>query len=1077
MRKIIEKFVEFPIYANLIIAAVIMAGGICLMNMHKSFFPETESRFIRISVYYPGASPVEMEEGVTSRIEEAIRGLIGIKEITSTSVENQASVSIETTGEYPVDEVLIEVKNAVDGISSLPTAAERPIVAKQRSRAPALFMSLVPDDENEIGLMALKEYAQRIEEDFYNSGVMSQISLSGYPSPEISVEIHEEDLLRYQLTFDDIMTAISQNNQDVSGGQIKSDEEELLVRLRSRSSDPNKIGNIILKGQADGSFIRIRDVAEVKKKFADTSEKSWYNGKISVSIRVEKLPEEDLDEITKFANEYMETFNAQDNGVKLMMSRAFLDILQSRLRLLTSNGLFGLILVVISLTLFLNLRLSLWVSFGIPFSFLAMFIVTYFTGITINMYSLFGMILVVGILVDDGIVVAENIYVHFEAGKSPMRAAVDGVLEVLPAVMTSVITTIVAFTPLMFLSGTTMEIMYHMAVVVIASLAFSLFESLLVLPAHLANPRALSEKSLANRSRGFKKHFERFFNWLKDDIYQPALGWLIHWRHIVVALPIALFFITAGLFFGGHIKNTYFPVVDFDSFEINLAYTPGDGERQTVETIRRIERAIWEVNEDLKQELGEDTEIIERIQSNLGSAFSGQESGAHCANIRVYPRDLEGLPIAGFDIANKVREKVGPVAGVQKYTVGGRNRWGAPVSIGLMSKNLHELDEAKNYLMSRLEELPQLKDINENIALGKQEVRLLLKPKAYFLGLDEATIARQVRQGFYGGQAQRLQEGRDELRVWVRFPAQGRMRLGQLEKMKIKTSAGEFPLSELADYDLERGPVAINRYNGSREIRVEAETLDPYASVPDILEQIEKEIMPDLLSLFSGIRYTFQGQQKYSREALHKILRYFGVAFVLIVFIMLMHFRSTQQTTIVLLMIPMAMLGVFWGHGIHDKPISMMSLWGMVALTGVVINDAIVYMSKFNSFLIEGLKVQEAIIQAGRSRLRPIILTTLTTSIGLFPMIAQRSVQAQFLIPMAISLAYGVAFGTVFILIFLPVLIMIFNDINIVIRKIRTGVRPEREDVEVAMKLYRRKQEYEMNGYEKTSKSLTDEMP
>ncbi len=1077
MKRIIEKFVEFPIYANLIIAVFLLAGGICLMNMRKSFFPETESRFIRISVFYPGASPVEMEEGVTSRIEEAIRGLIGIKEITSTSVEDRASVTIETTGEYSVDEVLIEVKNAVDGISSLPTAAERPIVSKQRSRAPALFMSLVPDNENEIGLMALKEYAQRIEEDFYNSGVMSQISLSGYPSPEISVEIREEALLRYQLTFDDIMSAIQQNNQDVSGGQIKSQDEELLIRLRSRSSDPNKIGNIILRGQSDGSYIRIRDVADVKKKFADTSDKSWYNGRTAVSIRVEKLPEEDLDEMTEFAIGYMEEFNSHNYGVTLIMTRAYLEILQSRLRLLTSNGLFGLFLVILSLSLFLSLRLSLWVSFGIPFSFLAMFIVTYFAGITINMYSLFGMILVVGILVDDGIVVAENIFVHFESGKTPMKAAVDGVMEVLPAVVTSVVTTIVAFTPLLFLAGTTMEIMLHMAIVVIASLTFSLFESLLVLPAHLANPRALNYKSLIRKERGVKKYIDRFFNWLRDDIYVPALGWLIRWRHIVVAIPIALFFITAGLFFGGHIKNTYFPVVDFDNFDINLAYTPGDGERQTVETIRQIEEAVWAVNEDLKKDLNEDADIIERISSNLGSAFNGQESGAHAASIRVYPRNLEGLPIAGFDIANQVRQKIGPLPGTQKFTVGGRNRWGAPVSIGIMSKNLHELDEAKNYLMKRLGELPELKDITENIALGKQEVRLTLKPKAYFLGLDEASIARQVRQGFYGGQAQRLQEGRDELRIWVRFPGSGRLNIGQLEKMKIKTASGEYPLTELAGYTLERGPVAINRFNGSREIRVEAETLDPYASIPEILDRVEAEIMPDLQSLYSGIRYTFQGQQKYSREALAKILRYFSIAFILIIFIMLIHFKSPQQTLIVLLMIPMAMLGVFWGHGIHNKPISLMSLWGMVALTGVVINDAIVFLSKYNNNLLEGLKVPDAIVNAGKSRLRPIILTTLTTSVGLFPMIAQRSVQAQFLIPMAISLAYGVAIGTVFILIFLPVLIMLFNDANVAFGKLKTGLRPEREEVEVAIKLNRRKLEYEQNGYEKSHKSKPDEMP
>ncbi len=402
MRKLIERFVEYPVYANLIIAIVILAGGLSYMSLKKSFFPELESHMLSVTVFYPGASPVEMEEGVTTRIEEAVRGLIGIKEITSTSLENMSTVSIETTGAYPINEVLQEVKNAVDGISSLPTAAERPIVSKRRSMAGALRLELVPVDGHDMDLMTLKEQAQRIEEDFLNSGVMSQISISGYPQPEISVEIKEEMLLRHNLTFDQIVRAIQNNNQDISGGAIKSPDEEYLIRLRSRSADPNKIGNIILHGESDGGYIHIRDVAEVKVKFADLPDKQWTNGKPSVSISVDKLPEEDLDEITEYANRYIKEFNQRNQGVEIIISRAYLDILQSRLDLLTRNGLLGLVLVVIALSMFLSFRLSLWVAWGIPFSFLAMFVAAHFVGITLNLQSLFGMILVIGILVDDG---------------------------------------------------------------------------------------------------------------------------------------------------------------------------------------------------------------------------------------------------------------------------------------------------------------------------------------------------------------------------------------------------------------------------------------------------------------------------------------------------------------------------------------------------------------------------------------------------------------------------------------------------------------------------------------------------
>ncbi len=1065
MRKIVERFVEYPIYANLIIAFVLIAGVVSLLSMKKAFFPESESRILTISVFYPGASPIEMEEGVTTRIEEAIRGLVGIKEINSTSVENSSRVTVETTGEYPIDEVLMELKNAVDGISSLPSAAERPIVAKRRSRASALFMSLVSEGERDLDLMTLKEYGQRIEEDLMNSGVMSQVTVSGFPSPEISVEVEEEELLRYNITISEIIRAIQLNNQDISGGQIKSDEEELLIRLRSRSTNPDKIGNIIIRGQSDGGYIRIRDIASIKKKFAETSNKYWLNGKNAVSIRVEKLPEEDLEEITEFAEKYAEEFNAENPGVKLDMSFSFLEILKSRLNLLTKNGLIGLALVILVLSMFLNIRLSLWVSWGIPFSFLAMFIYANLIGITINMVSLFGMILVIGILVDDGIVIAENIYLHFERGKTPMRAAVDGTMEVYPAVLTSVITTIVAFMPLLFLAGTRMEMMFHMAIVVIASLFFSLFEAFFVLPAHLSSPRVLSRRSLEAKNKGIKKYFERFIVWLRDDIYHYMLLWLLKWRFIVIGIPIALFLITAGLLGGGFIKSTFFPMVDFDSFQINIAFTPGDGEKQTKEYLDRFEIAVWEINDELSKELNLQENIIDRVSKSIGNAFSGQEVGAHAGNINIYPIDLEGINISGYEIAGRVRKKLGKIPEARKFTVAGRNRWGSPVSISLMSKNLNELNEAKEYLMSRLTELPQIKDINENVALGKQEVRLKLKAKAYFLGLDENTIAQQVRQGFYGGQAQRLQEGRDELRVWVRYPKSDRLTIGQMENMKIKTANGEFPLTELADYHLERGPVAINRYNGSREIRVEADMVDPLASVPEVLNQIKKEIIPDVKAQFAGIRYEFQGQQKAGNEAMAKAKTYFLIAFIVIVFIMIIHFKSFNQTLIIIAMIPLSMLGVFWGHGIHGKPLSIISLWGMVALTGVIINDAIVFLSKYDSNLKEGRKVHDAIVEAGKLRLRPIILTTVTTSVGLFPIILEKSIQAQFLIPMAISLAYGVAVGTIFILIFFPVLIMLLNDLRVFFKYLWTGVKPEREDVEVAIILNKRKMKYEQNGH------------
>ncbi|MCF6357248.1 MAG: efflux RND transporter permease subunit, partial [Draconibacterium sp.] len=459
----------------------------------------------------------------------------------------------------------------------------------------------------------------------------------------------------------------------------------------------------------------------------------------------------------------------------------------------------------------------------------------------------------------------------------------------------------------------------------------------------------------------------------------------------------------------------------------------------------------WEVNKEMMVEYKDPLPIIENSIIQLGSAFQGSERGSHAGSISISPRNSEQTGISSYEIIKYIRKKIGPVREAEKFTIGSSSmRFGKPVSIALLSRNIKELEHARDLLFERLQELPQLKDIVNTNALGKQEILLKLKPKAYMLGFTETSIANRVRQAFYGGQAQRLQEGRDELRVWVRYPAEGRERIGQMEQMKIQTPQGVYPLTELVDYELKRGPVNIQRFNSKREMRVDADLTDPDASVSEITEQIKAEIIPELKLNYPGITVEFMGQQKESKRNMDELLVLFPLAFLAIVFILMVNFKSFEQPLLILIMIPIAILGSIWGHGIHGKPLSILSLWGIVALTGVIVNDAVVFLAKFNLLIVEGEKVKAAIIEAGKSRLRPIILTTLTTSLGLFPLILEKSFQAQFLIPMAISLVYGVAFGTFFILIFFPALIMVLNDFRRVLRELWTGEKIEPEHVEIA---------------------------
>jgi len=491
--------------------------------------------------------------------------------------------------------------------------------------------------------------------------------------------------------------------------------------------------------------------------------------------------------------------------------------------------------------------------------------------------------------------------------------------------------------------------------------------------------------------------------------------------------------------------------MEFDSFDINIAFTPGSGERQTMDYLERFDSIVRVVNEELMEEYGDTLPIIENSIIQLGSAFGGNERGAHTGSVDVSPRSSEETNISSFEIIQKIRQKTGPVSEAEKFTIGAsRRRFGNPVSIGLLSRNIEELEQARDYLFTRLQDMPQLKDVVNTNALGKQEILLKLKPKAYMLGFTESSIANQIRQGFYGGQAQRLQEGRDELRIWVRYPAEGRERIGQLELMKIQTPAGIFPLTELVEYEMKRGPVNIQRFNSKREMRVDADLVDPDASVTDILAQVSAEIIPELQMLYPGISVEYQGQQRESQRNMRDLQVLFPMAFLAIIFILMINFKSFEQPILILVMIPIAILGSIWGHGIHGKPLSVLSLWGVVALTGVIVNDAVVFLAKFNLLIEKGKKVRQAIIISGKSRLRPIILTTITTSFGLFPLILNKSFSAQFLIPMAISLVYGVAFGTMFILLFFPALIMILNDFRRVIRELWHGRKLEPEQVEIA---------------------------
>ncbi|MEM7035674.1 MAG: efflux RND transporter permease subunit, partial [Bacteroidota bacterium] len=829
-------------------------------------------------------------------------------------------------------------------------------------------------------------------------------------------------------------------------GSIRSRDEEILIRADARGYTPAELEQIILRTNPDGTLIRLGEVADnVTERFAESPNKTLFNGQPAVTINVQKLVEEDILEITNWVNAYVADFNEDHANVRLHVTNDQSKSLRERLQLLIDNGLIGLILVLVALGFFLNLRLSFWVAWGIPFSFLGMFMVGWMIGITINMISLFGMILVIGILVDDGIVVGENIYTHMEKGKNPVRAAIDGSLEVLPSVFTSVTTTIIIFCTFFFLGGRIGEIILEMAIVVIASLAFSLVECTLVLPAHLSHVPLKSKEN-----KGLRKYTEMIIDFLKMQLYGRFLRFTLNNRWVSMAVPLALLLVTVGMLMGGVIQSTFFPFIGSDESQVNLVMKPGTREQIVEQKLREIEAQVWEMNTHLMDSLGTDSLIVS-AKIDIGSA--GAEVGGHCGSVEFSLMEGDARPLRSDQIEQLIREKIGRIPEAEKLTVGGRRIFGKPVAISLVGKNLDVLESANAMLKKELKEFSALKDVTDNKLAGKREVRIALKPRAFALGLTHGDIARQIRQGFFGEEVQRLQKGSDEVRIWVRYPESGRVDLGRLEQMRIKTPQGQsYPFQEVATYEIERGIVSINHYNGMREIKVEADLADQSTAVSPILAEVRGEVVPRVLAAHPGVRAEYLGQERENARMNESGPVVYPAAFGAMFLLITLTFRSLFQALLILPMMILGVMGAFWGHGIHGEPISILSSYGLLALSGIVVNDAVVLMAKFNSLLKEGLPVKEAAYQAGLARFRAILLTSVTTVAGLYPLILAQSRQAQFLVPMAISVVYGVLFGTIFILVLFPTIIMLLNDVRVWLVWLWEGKRPEPEMVEPAVR-------------------------
>ncbi|MFY0594457.1 efflux RND transporter permease subunit [Roseivirga sp.] len=1053
MRKLISYFIKYSVAVNILMFAIIAFGIFGVLKMKSSFFPLNESKIINVSITYPGASPLEVEEGIVLKIEDNLKGVVGIDRVTSVSNENSGTISVEIEKGQDIDLMVQEVKNAVDRVPSYPSGMEPLVVNKTVSVRPTVSFALSGE---KIPLITLKAIAREIENDLRGIEGISQVAISGYPAEEIEIAVREKDLLAFNLTFQEVAQTVARENILVSGGNIKTDIEEYLIRANTRSYLANELDFLIVRADPSGNVIRLKDIADVRDRFAESPNASFFNGEVSVNISISNTNDEDLLSTAENVRNYAEEFNQRYTNARLDIVNDTSISLSQRTWLLIENAGMGVALVLIFLSLFLNTRLAFWVAIGIPVAFLGMFIFAPGLSVTINILSLFGMIIVIGILVDDGIVIAENIYQHYEKGKNRVQAAIDGTMEVVPPIVSAILTTLLAFSTFLFLDGRIGEFFGEVSVVVILTLSVSLVEALIILPAHIAHSKALTKENPKKKVGGLNRVFsklrevnkfgDKIISVLRDRIYAKFLRFALKNRFLTLAIAFSILILTIGAIGGGMVRTTFFPQIASDQVSITLKMPEGTSVNITDSILTVIESKAWAVNDDFTARQTDNRQVIQNVIKRLGPG-----TGNGSLSINLLPGELRDFP--STDIGNAIRQSMGPVYGVEALTYGGgRNFGGSPISISLLGSNIQELKAAKAELKTTMQNNALLKDITDNDPLGIKEINIVLKEKAYLIGLNTQDVMSQVRNGFFGFQAQRFQRGQDEIRVWVRYDEENRSSLTRLDEMKIATPDGtRVPFAEIANYSIERGDISINHLNGRREVQILADLSDPSESAPDILADIKENVMPAILSQYPSVTALFDGQKREQNKLLASVNTVVPVVIILIYMTIAFTFRSYDQPLLLLLLIPLSLIGVVWGHYIHGFPINILSWLGIIALIGIMVNDGLVLIGKFNSYLQDGMTFDVALYEASKSRFRAIFLTSLTTIAGLAPLIFETSRQAQFLIPMAISIAYGIGVATVLTLVILPIYLSLANNLKVGAKWLASGEKVPKEQVERAI--------------------------
>ncbi len=1010
----ITWFARNSVAANLLMISILAAGIFSASQfIPVEIFPTFERNAISVRMNLRGATPEDVEKGLTIRIEEAVQDLEGIERITSQSSEGSSSVNIELDNNYEARDLLGDIKSRVDAINTFPAAAERPIVSLATRRRDVIVVTLA----SEYGEKETREMAQAVRDDLLQISGITQIDLSGTRNYEITVNTAQDKLRQYQLTIAEVAAAIQNSSIDTSSGNLRTAGGDVLIRSKGQAYRKHEFAAIPIKTNPDGSILRLEDLATINDGFEETPVRSRFNNKNAVFLRVYRIGSQSAIDVAEKVRNYIdERQSALPTGYELSYWDDDSQIVKNRISTLSKSALQGGILVLALLTLFLRPAIAFWVFVGIPVSFMGAFLLMPVFDITLNVLSLFGFILVLGIVVDDAIVTGENIYTHLKTSESGEYAAIQGTKEVSVPVTFGILTTVAAFMPLAFIEGNRAVFFSQIPFVVVPVLLFSLIESKLVLPSHLKHLKLRHEKGGLNRFEKFQQSFADGFERGILKYYQPVLHLALRNKLTTLLLFISTLAIIIALFSSGWTRFVFFPRVPSETIRVTLTMPTGTPFEVTDRQVVRLTQQA-EILRDKYRDSDTGESVITNILSRTGSNSNEGE-----VRFEITPPEKRELDISSNALAQEWRKKVGAIPGAESVAYRAeRGRSSSPIDVQLSGSSIEALKAAADKVKVRLQDYPTVFDISDTLSDGKEELSIELTDQGKALGFSRVDLSRQVRHAFFGLEAQRIQRGRDDVRVMVRFPLDERRSLSDLEDMLIQTSDGKsIPLSHIATLSPGKGPSAIRRSDRYRTVNITAD-IEKGNTNMTVLEADLKQFLDQLIRQNPGINYELEGEAKEQRETFGSLAWSLMAVFFVIYILLAIPFKSYLQPFVVMSVIPFGIVGAVIGHWILGMPITILSVMGMLALSGVVVNDSLVLVDYINKRRAETGDLYEAVLKAGAARFRPVILTSLTTFIGLLPLLFEKSTQAQFLIPMAVSLAFGILFATFITLLLVPV--------------------------------------------------------